>query len=123
MELLTDPQINVLEKSLGAIPPGLYRKLLVEMGHGTTSSGKQIYHPTEIRPLYEPFFEDPSQIFNPYVPFGCDNQRQEVWVIDSDRELAASIWHETVPDDWPDESWLDYADWVMKYIPHLDSEL
>ncbi len=44
------------------------------------------------------------------------------WVVDSNRELAASIWHETLPDDWPDESWLDYADWVMKYIPQLDSE-
>jgi hypothetical protein len=123
METFTNPQMNDLEKSLGVTLPGLYRKLLLEIGYGTTPSGKQIYHPTEIRPLYGPFFDDASQLFNPFFPFGCDNHRQEMWVIDGNRELAASIWHETVPDDWPEESWLDYADWVMKYIPHLDSEL
>lgn len=104
MEPLTNPQIDDLEKCLGVSFPGLYRKLLVEIGHGIMPTGRQIYHPAEIRPLYESFFEDPSQLFNPYFPFGCDNRRKEVWIIDSNRELAASISHETVPDDWPDES-------------------
>lgn len=123
METLTNRQMDDLEKSLGVTLPGLYRKLLLMIGHGKTPSGKQIYHPTELQPLFEPFFVDPSQLFNPYFPFGCDNHRQEMWIIDSSRELAASIWHETVPEDWPEESWLDYADWVIKYIPHLDSVL
>ena len=36
-------------------------------------------------------------------------------MIDAKSEMAASIWHETVPDDWPDEEWLSYEDWIMKY--------
>jgi hypothetical protein len=123
MEPLTISQIEALETSLGVSLPGLYRKLLVEVGHGKTESGKQIYHPAEIWPLYEPFFDDPSQIFHPYFPFGCDNHLQDLWVIDGERKLAASISHETVPDDWPEEDWLDYGAWVTKYCPDLDSEV
>lgn len=79
-------------------------------------SGNQIYHPTEIVDLYEPFFDDPSQLFAPYFPFGCDNTEQSIWVIDADRELAAEIPHDTVPDDWPDETWLEYGDWVINIL-------
>jgi hypothetical protein len=122
MKPLTNPQMDDLEKSIGVVLPGLYRKLLLMIGYGTTDSGKQLYHPLEIRPLYAPFFDDESQLFHPYFPFGCSNHSQEIWVIDVNRELAASIWHETVPDDWPEESWLDYAEWILKYIPLLDSE-
>jgi hypothetical protein len=123
MNTLTNSQIDRLEKTLGIILPGLYRKLLIETGYGKTPFDRQLYHPMEIRPLYESFFHDSSQLFNPYFPFGCDNNGQELWVIDNNRELAASISHEAVPEDWPDELWLDYADWIDKYIPFLDSEL
>lgn len=114
--VLTNPEIDNIETSLNVTLPGLYRKLLVEIGPGDLPSGNRIYHPNEIRKLYEPFFDDPTQLFAPYFPFGCDNQRQELWVIDADRELAASIWHETVPDDWPDEEWLEYDQWIMHVL-------
>jgi hypothetical protein len=119
MQLLTNPQIDELEESLDIVLPGLYRKLLVEIGVGELPSGRQIYDPTEIAPLYEPFFDDPGDLFDPYFPFGCHNRLQEVWIIDSSRELAASISHETVPDDWPEEEWLSYEEWIFK---HLDPE-
>lgn len=67
--------------------------------------------------LYELFFDDPAQMFTLYSPFGCNNVKQEVWVIDGPRELAASIWHETVPDDWPEERWLQYDEWVTENLP------
>jgi hypothetical protein len=120
VQTLTNWQIDDLEGSLGVRLPGLYRKLLVEIGHGLLPLGGQIYHPSEICPLYEPIFDDPDRLFNPYFPFGCDNRREEIWIIDADRELAASIRHETAPDDWAGESWLEYHEWVIKY---LDREL
>ena len=67
--------------------------------------------------LYEPFFDDPAQIFAPYFPFGCNDYDQELWVIDADKERAATIYHETVPDDWPAEDWLSYDDWLGQYLP------
>jgi len=116
MPRLTNSEIDTCEDSLGCTVPGLYRKLLVEIGHGTVSPTAEIYHPLSVRDLYEPFFDNPERLFAPYFPFGCEKYLQEIWVIDASRERAASIWHETVPDDWPEEEWLSYEDWVAKYL-------
>jgi hypothetical protein len=102
----------------------LYRKLLVEVGFGSygqrsdskSNTTKELYHPAAVRGLYEHFFDDPAILFHPYFPFGCNNGEQELWVIDATAERAASIWHETVPDDWSEEKWLDYDEWVAKFI-------
>jgi hypothetical protein len=61
--------------------------------------------------------DDPDQLFAPYFPFGCDNGKQEMWVIDGARERAATIWHETVPGGWPEEEWLSYEEWVAQNLP------
>ena len=119
MTPLTNPEIDSLEQELGCTLPGLYRKLLVEQGYGTFGEA-EVYHPAEVRKLYESFFDDPAQLFHPYFPFGCQNYKQELWVIDAAAERAASIWHETVTDDWPDEEWLEYDEWVSV---HLDTEI
>ena len=116
MTPLTNPEIDEIEKSLGHKLPGLYRRLLFEMGPGPVGSHAEIYHPLVVRDLYEAFFDDPAQLFNPYFPIGCQNQTQELWVIDASIENAASIWHETIPDDWPDEEWLPYETWVERYL-------
>jgi hypothetical protein len=121
MEKLSNPEINKLEETLGVRLPGLYRKLLVELGWGDIGHRCEIYHPSQVRGLYEPFFDDPAQLFAPYFPFGCNNGTQEVWVIDSARDLAASIWHETVPEDWPEEQWLSYEVWVEENLPQDES--
>jgi hypothetical protein len=86
------------------------------MGPGALGREAEIYHPLAVRELYEPFFDDPRQLFNPYFPFGCQNTKQEMWIIDASIEKAASIWHETVPDDWPEEEWLDYETWIARYL-------
>jgi hypothetical protein len=26
------------------------------------------------------------------------------------------FWHETVPDDWPDEEWLPYEQWIINFL-------
>jgi hypothetical protein len=119
---IPNPEIDNIERQLGVTLPGMYRKLLVELGPGNGPFLTQIYHPNEIRELYEPFFDDPSQLFAPYFPFGCDNQKQELWVIDADRELAASIWHETVPDDWLDENWFEYDEWIRRFLEPIYSK-
>jgi hypothetical protein len=55
-------------------------------------------------------------LFHPYFPFGCNNGKQELWVIDAAAERAASIWHETHPADWPEEEWLDYHEWIIRFL-------
>lgn len=116
MPALTNTEVDRLERSLGVGLPGLYRKLLIEIGPGTIGSTAKLYHPSEIRTLYEPFFDDPSQLFHPYFPFGCHDGTQEMWIIDAATERAASIGHETVPDDWPEEEWLEYDEWVNRNL-------
>jgi len=119
---MTNPEIDLVEQSLGVTLPGLYRKLLNEIGPGRIGSSAELYDPLQVRELYEPFFDDPSLLFHPYFPFGCDNGKQELWVIDSANEFAASIGHETVPDAWPDEEWLAYEEWVQRHLdPAVDT--
>jgi len=113
---LTNAEIEEIEGLLGHKLPGLYHRLLFEIGHGRITAEAEIYHPSVIRELYEPFFDDPGQLFNPYFPFGCQNRKQELWVINAATETAASIWHETVPDNWPEEEWLSYEHWIAKYL-------
>jgi hypothetical protein len=113
---LTNAEIDDIERTLGHTLPGLYRKLLVELGYGGFGLAAEIYHPSRVRELYEPFFDDPTQLFHPYFPFGCQNKKQEMWVIDASAERAASIWHETVPDDWAEEEWLPYEQWIEEYL-------
>jgi hypothetical protein len=115
MQVLNAAEIDAAEATLGARLPTLYRQLLGEIGHGRHGDA-EIYHPAGIRELWESFFEGPGQLFAPYFPFGCDNRLQEVWVIDAAAERAAAIWHETVPDDWPDEQWLGYDAWRQQYL-------
>ena len=116
MPALSNSEIGAIEAVLGVALPVLYRRLLVEIGPGAVGNGCEIYRPDSVRELYEPFFDHPDQLFSPYFPFGCDNRKQEVWVINADEERAASIWHETVPDDWPDEEWLPYEVWVDRHL-------
>jgi hypothetical protein len=116
MPPLANPEIEEIERALGHKLPGLYHRLLFEIGPGRVGSAAKIYHPLTVRELYEPFFDDPGQLFNPYFPFGCQNKLQELWVIDAAQEKAASIWYETVPEDWPDEEWLPYESWIARYF-------
>lgn len=120
MKTLTPSQIDEVEKSLGVTLPAFYRKLLVEVGHGRLPLGRQIYHPAEIGALYGSLFHGPSKLFHPYVPFGCDDRLQIMWVIDCNLKQVASIWHETEPADWPAEAWLDYAEWTIHYLESKD---
>jgi hypothetical protein len=116
MTLLTNPDIDDIETQLGHTLPGLYRKLLVMEGHGELVAGAVIYHPAEVRGQCEAIFDEPGQLFDPYWPFGYDSDAQELWVINAATERAASIWHETHPDDWWEEEWLPYEVWVERYL-------
>ncbi|SHH10593.1 SMI1/KNR4 family protein [Massilia sp. CF038] len=118
MQKLTNPEIDAIESDLGFQLPGLYRKLLIEIGHGECD-GFEIYHPREISGLYEHHFDNPADLFRSYFPFGCNNRMQEICLIDPSREVAASIWHETHPDDYPDERWLPYEQWMLEHDSKL----
>jgi hypothetical protein len=124
MQRLTSAAIDEIEKSLGVSLPGLYRRLLVEVGFGTYgqksdcrwNTTKELYHPADVRHLYADFFEDIGLLFAPYFPFGCDNHTQVLWMIDAARERAASISHDVHPADWPEEDWLTYEDWLARFL-------
>lgn len=116
MTPLSNAEIDELETALDHRLPGLYRKLLVEVGFGTRGD-LRIYHPSEIAQIYQYHFEDSADLFARWFPFGCDERRQEIWLIDPVTETAASIWHETHPDDYEDEDWLSYEDWIVRNLP------
>jgi len=116
MPVLSETEIDEFERSINARLPTLYRSLLQEVGAGKYGGHSEIYHPDEIYALFEQFFDAPEQIFQPYYPFGGDDLDQVVWVIDARTERAATIWHETVPDDWPEEEWLPYDEWRRNYL-------
>ena len=118
METLTNFEIDEIESELGFELPGLYRKLLAEIGHGEYGD-IEIYHPRAIHKLYEFHFEVPSDLFRVYFPFGCNNRTQEIWLIDPTKEVASTIWHETHPESYPDEIWLPYEQWILEH----DNEL
>jgi len=113
---MTPAEIDAAEADIGVRFPSFYRQLLIEVGQGRRGD-HEIYHPSVVKELYEPFFDDPSQLFAPYFPFGCDNKLQEIWIIDADAGRAASIWHETVPEDWPEEQWLPCDEWRQRHLP------
>lgn len=111
MTPVSNTEIDAMEQALGHKLPGLYRKLLVEEGFGTFGS-REIYDPRRIPEIYGCHFDEPSDLFSRYFPFGCDNETQELWMISVSAETAATIWHETNPDDYPDEEWLPYEVWI-----------
>jgi hypothetical protein len=112
---MTPAEIDAVEAEFGVRLPGFYRQLLAEVGHGKRGAC-EVYHPSAVRELYEPFFDDPALLFAPYFPFGCDNHLQELWIIDAVAARAASISHETVPADWPGEQWMVYDEWRQQYL-------
>jgi hypothetical protein len=116
MPRLTHPEMDAIERACGHKLPELYRSLLANVGYGPVGTAAEIYHPLAIKELYEPFFDKPAQLFDLYFPFGCQNVTQEIWVIDVSREVAASLWHETVPEDWDGEEWLPYDLWRVTYL-------
>lgn len=124
MQQLSHDELNEIECALGVKLPGFYRELLTRIGHGrfgqkggtALNTTREIYHPTAVRELYEPFFDDAGLLFAPYFPFGCNNETQELWIIDDSLKRAASIWHETVPDDWSEEEWLPFDVWELRFL-------
>ena len=111
MPALSFAEVDLAEHSLGVELPGLYRRLLTEIGPGastrrpaSTLAGSRALRPVLRRPV---------AIVPSLLPFGCHHGKQEMWIIDAAAERAASIWHETVPDDWPEEEWLEYDEWVV----------
>ena len=115
MTPVSNTEIDAMEQELGHKLPGLYRKLLVEEGFGSFGT-REIYDPKRITEIYGCHFEDPKDLFNRYFPFGCDNESQELWIISVADERAATIWHETHPDDYLDEDWLPYEGWITKHL-------
>ncbi|MEM7791540.1 MAG: SMI1/KNR4 family protein [Verrucomicrobiota bacterium] len=120
MKKLTNSEISEIETQTGIVLPGLYRKLLVEVGYGefgetdnSFNTKKKIYHPEKVRELYEPFFDDPNELFDPYFPFGYNIETLDLWIIEGKKEKSAVISHETVPEDWVNEEWLSYEYWIQ----------
>lgn len=119
MEKISNQEIDQVENELGARLPGLYRKLLVEEGYGRSASGEaELYAPLTIRDQYKKFFLEPEKGLNPYFPIGYNKLTHEIWVLDAEKELAASIPDEKTQrslDDC-DVEWLAYEDWTIQFF-------
>ena len=89
MQQLTMGEIGEVERVIGHNLPGLYRRLLTAEGYGWVGQDAEIYHPATVWERYASFFDDPTQIFHPYFPFGEQSRKQELWIIDSAAERAA----------------------------------
>jgi hypothetical protein len=68
MPPLSNAEITTIEQALGHKLPGLYHRLLFEIGPGRFGKAAEIYHPLAVRELYEPFFDDPTQFVQPVFP-------------------------------------------------------
>lgn len=113
--------IQEVQQELGVVLPTLYKTLLIELGYGRLDQWREIYHPSQIHSLYDEVFDDPEWLFNIYFPFGCNDQKQEIWIIDVRQEKAASIWHEYHPESWEEEKWLPYDEWAITYLSEYRS--
>lgn len=118
MTPLTSTEISSCEFAITHSLPGVYRDLLQRVGHGATDSGLIVYHPSEIYELYRHHFESAGELYLRYFPIGCDEAEQTIWLVDVASGRVASIWHETHPDDYPEEDWLEPDDWLLT-IPSL----
>ncbi len=113
---LSDSQIDTCEQHLGYSIPTLYRRLLTDIGPGRQGDG-ELYHPEEIATLYAHHFEAPDQLFRVYCPFGCNHRTQDIWLIRIQDLAVAAIGHETHPDDYPEEVWLPFEQWLVAHRP------
>lgn len=113
---LSNSEIDAIESELGQSFPGLYRKFLVELGHGFTLAGNQIFCPKEINDRCQQMFDDLTQMFEAYFIFGCGGNGETIWVIHLSKELAASIPRETPLEEWSKETWLEYHDWIPRFL-------
>lgn len=109
---MSEERIREVEKQLGHTLPKFYRTLLSRFGHGRIAGPERIADPLEILAAYEFHFENPADLFTKYFPFGSDESDQTIWLIDMDTQLIATIWHETHPDDYPEEDWLSAGAWL-----------
>lgn len=114
MKPLTPLELDALEARLQHPIPAPYRELLTHTGAGEHGD-VQVYHPLEIEEAYQYHFEEPEELFNSYLPFGCNQRSQEIWLIRVTDGRAAAIWHETHPESYPDERWLDWAQWLADH--------
>ena len=97
-----------------SLPPAL-REFLHAKGAGTYGNVK-IYQPEQVDGLYREFFDDPSELFTVYLPFGERTHEQEMLIYRITDNTYASIWHETVPDAWSEEDWLPFGPDVLGEI-------
>ena len=120
MMVLSNTEIDELEKEMGLYFPLLYRKLLSETGYGEFED-IEIYHPMLIRERYAGHFDHDADLFGTYFPFGCNNRKQEIWLIRQQDSLVASIWHETHSDDYDGDEWLDGGQWLVRHEGQLSA--
>jgi hypothetical protein len=115
MTRLSNSELDTIEQEIGYPIPGLYRKLLIAEGYGTFGS-REIYDPRIIPERSGCHFEEPTDLFGRYFPFGCNNATQELWIIWIEEKKAATIYHETNSNDYGDEGWQAYDDWIAEYF-------
>jgi hypothetical protein len=82
-------------------------ELAALLGSINPRAGTSIFNSKEIEALYKDFFENPDDLWNKYIPFGCNTSHQTVFIYHRDTGKVANIWQESVPEDWDDGIWVD----------------
>jgi hypothetical protein len=73
-------------------------------------AGTTILDPTNVEILYKDFFDNPNDLWNKYIPFGCNDNHQTVFIYNNNTGKIANIWQESVPEDWDDGIWVDLCE-------------
>jgi hypothetical protein len=74
----------------------------ISPGYGTA-----IFDPANVEMLFKDFFENPNDLWNKYIPFGCNEKKKTVFIYNRENRKAACICDESVIEDWNDGIWVN----------------
>jgi hypothetical protein len=115
MRTYTLEELTAFESQNDVALPQPLRHFLLSHGAGAHRNA-MIYEPEKVQPLYAEFFDDPSELFRTYLPFGEHTAEQVMLVYRITDGKYASIWHETVPEDWPEEEWSSFTPEALRAL-------
>ncbi len=104
MKKLTNAEVHDIEEKTSIKLPGLFHKLLVELGYGQLSERMEIYHPLRV----------PHSLItdSEMIVFGQNKSQKSFFVIDSRKELVADILAKDISNLQEVHNWLEYSDWL-----------
>ena len=112
MTVLSNRQLDDFEMAKKTKIPEALRVFLTTEGPGTYDN-LEIYDPDQVEEQYGPFFDDPADLFSVYLPFGDLKLQQELLIFRVTDNMWARIWHEYIPEMWPEQDWQPFTEQVL----------